>query len=1149
MDPVGPWSAYAASYNRLTSGGFQNGQSELHHLGTGGGPVQASSTTSQLLFQAHANSSFANTASPFNHNGFLSPPPVPYEAVFTPLFHQKAHYRPLKQTEAYNVAPTGNMFDQNNSSIGWPQNNQLPSPFGILPHESVPNSAKPYENFNHFSQPFNTQLDYKNSPYDPKKCPPSPTKTNSFYSESNFKPVDYPKFQNGHLQQSCAGSMPPKEYRIPQPPRQFTQRTEKAREFTPPTKPLHQMDQSERRENEIQSSPISFAMMDGHRNFHKLRTQQYHLNQQHYRFSSADDYRNKASDVFSSNSATADCAAVKRPSPLHQQSPIQVTQSPVYPLYNSPMTSISSPSPVQHDICYNKTEVSPPIDASLPRNVTNYHSVITRSDKNFPDNRFERPDYNKHWDERQRKFLNYDVQVPQKQQYLDSAPQVALQDLSSCRGDPMSLVKTLQQQQPEKVLEDKQRRTKSSEKPDDYYGRVPPPAHHNGNLQNQNSYYEFERWNIPPPKMFSNSPVTFTSQSTLSNFTGVQHQSIVVPPLPYFPAFHVPSVQPNDEADTEKTRPKSVPNIEEELSFLSEENFPWDNMKERKILAPNPRASFMSSYVKFLQGDKDSSPPPNPRPIPRTTWVLSKSMANPSIKQSDFPADPQDDPRYFPLPRTSQERNFDSSQSEWSENELGFNPRCETNNNNQENVKEHWENKEEVDTNKLDKNPKQTKKKKRRKRMNRRNKGDDFPLPRRECAKRKAKDKLGNLNEEIEGDELQFSDLDPAWSPDSSDEDEIILSKRKRNHTKKKTRIKHKPEKVKTLENFQPVNNKYVDKNIIKKPHAVVSPMPSASAKSHAQFPFNVGDFVVLQTDMILANPPIWRVKEKAMLQKFTHFVKNGVLFYINLPCFTGWSPESKNVYEKVSVKTISQTKHETVVQMISTGLHVITSGRDIIAESMNENSKYQDNFEVYIQTLFSQALDSNFLTEIFQEKDEYFLDNVKVIDTFSNELLMRLKKVLAWPNVVTETAAKLPSYKIVQGPISSSRCICGIHGGASGVMLCGSTYHSETLSPTDENVPSLETSLCQTCIQYFEVLHRLCHQKFSLYAVCVDKVNEKRAIDFDKDTTVLLNELLADDVWLTEIFKLTRSFWGYVEKVIYDIQRIKKNKEFSMCQ
>lgn len=72
-----------------------------------------------------------------------------------------------------------------------------------------------------------------------------------------------------------------------------------------------------------------------------------------------------------------------------------------------------------------------------------------------------------------------------------------------------------------------------------------------------------------------------------------------------------------------------------------------------------------------------------------------------------------------------------------------------------------------------------------------------------------------------------------------------------------------------------------------------------------------------------------------------------------------------------VPVKFKSAHPLETIVEFLKNDLNIVD--QDFLARFMKENEVYQDHFEVYIQTLISQALDSNFLTEIFQEQGLFF--------------------------------------------------------------------------------------------------------------------------------------------------------------------------------
>lgn len=71
-----------------------------------------------------------------------------------------------------------------------------------------------------------------------------------------------------------------------------------------------------------------------------------------------------------------------------------------------------------------------------------------------------------------------------------------------------------------------------------------------------------------------------------------------------------------------------------------------------------------------------------------------------------------------------------------------------------------------------------------------------------------------------------------------------------------------------------------------------------------------------------------------------------------------------------VPVKFKSQSQLEIIVEFLKNEITIID--HEYQEKCMKSSEVYQDNFEVYIQTLISQALDNNFLTEIFQEQGKY---------------------------------------------------------------------------------------------------------------------------------------------------------------------------------
>ncbi|XP_026491595.2 mucin-12-like isoform X1 [Vanessa tameamea] len=1002
----------------------------------------------------------------------------------------------------------------------------------------------------------------------------------------------------------------------------------------------------------------------------------------------------------SSSQNGPDCSVVvtRRQSPLQtapQTSPLGHGSSPAYPMYHSPMNSINSPQ--QHGDHYSKVNTAPrsPLDASVSSRPPSqnsqvaYPSVITRAlgieqSKSYSENRYERNQNQNSsqscWDnERQtnRKYnsngnssntssSNYnnslsesnthsekstsqsqsssDRSLSDKHQhpYIDGS-NVALQDLSSCRGDPMSIVKNLQTLQQSCQLQEVKAsksqtplssvpvtskvvtRRKSVEKAPqtnmneisnvvmaDYLAnRIPPPAHSSTSNQQQNGYFDFERWNLPPPppKMFPGTSA-FGSQAPLhaSNFAN-QHQALAMQhghALTYFPPFHLgphPDFQSSVELtplssfsetppsassssfSTPETREEEqpkvvVPNIEEELGFLAEQRAntassvapssqqqninstsqdATSKIMEKKFNVPvtGPGSGFMASYLKFLQGERDTSPPPAGRGARKSTWSrttnsnTNKSYTNDHNKSQCEANTTQQSANGAMASNNALNTGMSLSNPVMSSaanmsttgllgaNQLHGVP---------SNILGSQAKNVELD------DPRYYNLNKERKRKY--DGSEEATYDADEEARRLNKPVLNvpstPLNDK--GKKGRTTTTMSKPTPSAVVAPQPAAPKKPRAPApppvaslqpapQQQYYYQHQPDEVTAhttglaYGTYGPADN---DANSNRKLHHIKSHQQISSSgqidnnRPIEEMPYQSGEFVAIKSELNEMWPAIWRVDGKTLLQKYEPFEENGKVLYRNISTYAAWNPENKKLYTQVPVKVRSQSHLETIVELVRSELPL--DDCNFIEKRMLETQMYQENFEVYIQTLISHALDPNFLTEIFQEQDEYFLSNVKTVDEVTETMRTRVSGAAgggagsSGARALDAAVATWPGLSVAAG---SGVCRACARPAVARLLLYGQPYNPATLEPVQPDARlayEKEFLVCTPCCGRVQLYSRISHQKYLMYAECSKRVAEKRMQNPSKDTTVILNELLADEVWLSQLFRDVRHSWAEAE-------------------
>ncbi|XP_013773853.1 uncharacterized protein LOC106458845 isoform X2 [Limulus polyphemus] len=410
---------------------------------------------------------------------------------------------------------------------------------------------------------------------------------------------------------------------------------------------------------------------------------------------------------------------------------------------------------------------------------------------------------------------------------------------------------------------------------------------------------------------------------------------------------------------------------------------------------------------------------------------------------------------------------------------------------------------------------------------------------------------------EDEEDQAYDSDSDPAWMPgtkvseNSKPQGNFPGEEKSKDNFKKRWRGTRKKSKSQTPTSRQAnsaqksINTvglcriKYTEK---KQQNKEVQKVIRKTRPWTKECRFKPGDFTLHVDDKLAKHPPIWRIEGKTLLQRFEPYNSDGKVLYKNSSSYTSWNLIDPSQYIGATVRLVSSTRDSAVVELLEIQEEERkdnTSNGESDSAVKKETESERESFEIVLQALLSQVLDSNFMNEITTENDEYFLSCMKRIEDVSAEKMKTLLQQYSSSlnEELCRCAELFPSVNTTSLKESeSTQCqVCRNAEAEQMTHFYGHLYDPVTLSedpPVEVKKPfNTLFPVCSQCLEVITLYNKLYHHKFNFLLKCRIKVSTVRAGDESKASSVILEECLEDTSWVSKMYGELVEMWNKCEK------------------